>query len=421
MDSVKKVPEIRFDGFENEGNSLQLKDLGKKYTSLTGKSKKDFGHGNGRYITFSNVLANPVSSIDGVDKIEIDNSQNAVKFGDLFFNISSETYDEVGMSSVWTHDVENYYLNSFCMGFRPSVKIDNYFITYLLRSRSARKQIMKLAQGISRINISQTKMMDILLQIPSIEEQAQIGNFFKNIDEKLEIEKEKHQKLVNFKKAMLDDMFPKEGEKVPKVRFEGFDDEWSISKLGDLGEISSSGVDKKLYPDEKAVYLLNYMDVYNKKQPSKENINEFMITSANEHELVSKSVKKGDVFFTPTSETSDDIGHSMAIYNTVENLVYSYHILRFRPFDNGLDVSFSNYFANIDPVRKQLVTNCQGAQRMTLKLEEFKNLIVSLPSLEEQALIGDFFKNLDEKIELSEKKIVKIENFKKAMLDKMFV
>lgn len=203
----EKVPKIRFEGFDSEWTNYQLKDLGQKYTSLTGKTKNDFGHGDGRYVTFSNILANPVSSLDGVDKIEIDNSQNTVRFGDLFFNISSETYDEVGMSSVWTHDVENYYLNSFCMGVRPSVKINNHFITYLLRSRSVRKQIMKLAQGISRINISQTKMMDISLQIPFPEEQNLIGNFFKNLDEKIELSEKKIVKIENFKKAMLEKMF----------------------------------------------------------------------------------------------------------------------------------------------------------------------------------------------------------------------
>ncbi|WP_459540660.1 restriction endonuclease subunit S [Negativicoccus succinicivorans] len=203
----ERVPKVRFKGFDDEWNVLQLKDLGQKYTSLTGKTKSDFGHGSGRYVTFSNVLANPVSTIDGVDKIEIDSSQNAVKFGDLFFNISSETYDEVGMSSVWTHSVEDYYLNSFCMGFRPSVKVNNYFITYLLRSRDVREQIMKLAQGISRINISQTKMIEIFLYIPSQEEQFQIGNFFKNLDEKITLSEKKIAKIENFKKAMLEKMF----------------------------------------------------------------------------------------------------------------------------------------------------------------------------------------------------------------------
>lgn len=203
----EKRPKIRFGGYNDDWEETQLNDIGKKYTSLTGKTKEDFGHGEGRYITFTNILANPVALLEGVEKIEVDKRQNDVKNGDLFFNISSETYEEVGMSSVWTYDKENYYLNSFCMGFRPSIELDRYFITYLLRSQAVRKQIMKLAQGISRINISQNKMLDIYLSIPSINEQKLIGSFFKNLDEKIQVSEEKITKIENFKKAMMDGLF----------------------------------------------------------------------------------------------------------------------------------------------------------------------------------------------------------------------
>lgn len=203
----EKRPKIRFGGYNDDWEETQLNDIGKKYTSLTGKTKEDFGHGEGRYITFTNILANPVALLEGVEKIEVDKRQNDVKNGDLFFNISSETYEEVGMSSVWTYDKENYYLNSFCMGFRPSIELDRYFITYLLRSQAVRKQIMKLAQGISRINISQNKMLDIYLSIPSINEQKLIGSFFKNLDEKIKVSEEKISKIENFKKAMMDGLF----------------------------------------------------------------------------------------------------------------------------------------------------------------------------------------------------------------------
>lgn len=203
----EKRPKIRFGSYNDDWEETQLNNIGKKYTSLTGKTKEDFGHGEGRYITFTNILANPVALLEGVEKIEVDKRQNDVKNGDLFFNISSETYEEVGMSSVWTYDKENYYLNSFCMGFRPSIELDSYFITYLLRSQAVRKQIMKLAQGISRINISQNKMLDIYLSIPSINEQRLIGSFFKNLDEKIQVSEEKITKIENFKKAMMDGLF----------------------------------------------------------------------------------------------------------------------------------------------------------------------------------------------------------------------
>lgn len=420
MDSVKKVPEIRIKGFYEEWEKEFLKDNVEFYSGLTYKPSDVCKKSSSSVLVIrSSNIKNGKFVLNNDDVYVKEEALNSTKtkMNDIAVVVRNGSRPLIGKHGIVTKYLKKATVGAFMTGIR-TYRFD--FINILLDTNTFRKQVDENI-GATINQITNSTLNSMYFYFPNSNEQTQIGNFFKNLDKKLELEKEKHEKLINFKKAMLENMFPREGKKVPKVRFEGFDDEWNISKLGDLGEISSSGVDKKLYPDEKTVYLLNYMDVYNKKQPSKENINEFMITSANEHELVSKSVKKGDVFFTPTSETSDDIGHSMAIYNTVENLVYSYHILRFRPFDNGLDVSFSNYFANINPVRKQLITNCQGAQRMTLKLEEFKNLIVSLPSLEEQALIGNFFKNLDEKIEISEKKIEKIENFKKAMLDKMFV
>lgn len=203
----ESIPKLRFDGFDGQWSTYELSELGHKYTSLTGKTKKDFGHGSARYITFINVLENPISKIDGVEKIEIDNNQTSVKKGDIFFNISSETYDEVGLSSVWTYDMDNYYLNSFCTGFRPNVNLDSYFISYLLRSETLRKQITKLAQGISRINISQTKLLNIKLLIPEYQEQEKIGNFFKNLDQKIEASEEKIKKIEDFKKSLMEKMF----------------------------------------------------------------------------------------------------------------------------------------------------------------------------------------------------------------------
>lgn len=203
----EKVPKIRFDGFDDEWEESSLGEIGKKYTSITGKTKEDFGHGDGRYVTFSNALANPVAKLDGVEQIEIDDNQNSIKKGDIFFNISSETYEEVGMSSVWVYDTENYYLNSFCMGFRPNIDLNNYFITYLLRSSYSRKQIMKLAQGISRINISQNKLLEISILMPTVEEQNLIGSFFQNLDEKIDLSSKKIKKIEDFKKSMLDKMF----------------------------------------------------------------------------------------------------------------------------------------------------------------------------------------------------------------------
>ena len=157
-------------------------NCGTTYGGLTGKTKEDFGHGNARFIPYTNVFDNPLTDTKRLEAVEIDSSQNQVAYGDVFFTVSSETPGEVGMSSVWLENVENTYLNSFCFGYRPTVEFNPYYLAYMLRSSSMRKKITFLAQGISRYNISKNKMMDIEIPIPKIEEQKQIGSYFRNLD-----------------------------------------------------------------------------------------------------------------------------------------------------------------------------------------------------------------------------------------------
>ena len=201
------VPEIRFKGFTEAWEQRKLGEVGETYTGLSGKSKDDFGHGSGKFITYMNVFSNPVASPNMTEAIEIDDSQNKVRFGDVLFTTSSETPDEVGMSSVWLENAENTYLNSFCFGYRPTAEFNPYYLAYMLRSSSMRKKITFLAQGISRYNISKNKMMDIEMPIPSIDEQKQIGEYFANLDNLITLHQRKLEKLQNIKKSMLEKMF----------------------------------------------------------------------------------------------------------------------------------------------------------------------------------------------------------------------
>jgi type I restriction enzyme S subunit len=201
------VPEIRFKGFTEDWEVKNLGDIGNTYTGLTGKTKVDFGHGSGQYVTYMNVFNNPISNTKLTELVEVDNSQNEVNFGDVFFTTSSETPDEVGMSSVWLSNEKNVYLNSFCFGYRLTEKVDNYFLSSLLRSTSFRKKISFLAQGISRYNISKNKVMDISIEIPSTKEQIKIGEYFKNLNNQIELHKTQLDILNNIKKACFSKMF----------------------------------------------------------------------------------------------------------------------------------------------------------------------------------------------------------------------
>ena len=200
-------PSLRFKGFTDAWEQCGFKELGKTYTGLSGKSAMDFGHGQGKYVTYMNVFSNPISNLSVTEKIEVDNKQNQVKHGDVFFTTSSETPQEVGMSSVWLGKEENIYLNSFCFGFRPSIDVDPYYLAILLRSPNVRDDIALLAQGISRYNISKTRMMDNEICIPDIKEQQRIGSLFNNLDNLNTLHQRKYEKLVNIKKALLQKMF----------------------------------------------------------------------------------------------------------------------------------------------------------------------------------------------------------------------
>lgn len=160
----------------------KLGNCGTTYGGLTGKTKEDFGHGNARFIPYTNVFDNPLTDTKRLGAVEIDSSQNQVAYGDAFFTVSSETPDEVGMSSVWLSNQEDVYLNSFCFGYRQDSTFDPHYLAYMLRSRSVRSNLTLLAQGISRFNISKNKVMELSVPVPSAVEQEQLGQYFTKLD-----------------------------------------------------------------------------------------------------------------------------------------------------------------------------------------------------------------------------------------------
>ncbi|TPR24478.1 restriction endonuclease subunit S [Apilactobacillus micheneri] len=203
----ESVPRLRFNGFSGEWKDNSLLNLGETFTGLSGKNKNDFGHGDAQYVTYKNVYLNTILSKNMNENVEIDDKQNKVQKGDIFFTTSSETPYEVGLSSVLTYNQSNLYLNSFTFGYRPNIKFNNYFIGYLLRSNGIRKKIYPLAQGISRYNLSKKSFIKMHIRYPSLSEQNAIGNLFKNISKDLLNQNNKLQYLKKLKKAYLQKIF----------------------------------------------------------------------------------------------------------------------------------------------------------------------------------------------------------------------
>ncbi|MDD7714905.1 MAG: restriction endonuclease subunit S, partial [Mollicutes bacterium] len=260
MTENEMKPSIRFKGFTDAWEQRELGSEGTTFTGLSGKTKDDFGHGEGSFVTYMNVFKNPIADPQMVEPIDIDNSQREIKYGDIFFTTSSETPDEVGMSSIWQEKASNTYLNSFCFGYRLNNlnKYDLNFLAYNFRADSFRKDMVLLAQGISRYNISKNKVMEIQTAIPKDkEEQIKIGRFLVDVDSLITLHQRKCEKLQDLKKSLLEKMFPAEGSNTPSIRFKGFTDAWEQRELGQTVIITmGASPDGSTYSDTPSEHIL---------------------------------------------------------------------------------------------------------------------------------------------------------------------
>ena len=190
---------------------LQLVDIAKTVSGLTGKTKADFANGNARFVSYKNVFANLAIDQESPDfvKVEPGERQNRLMVGDILFTGSSETVDEVGMSSVVTREPsEPLYLNSFCFALRIHDKESFLpeFSKYLFRGASMRNEIRKCASGVTRMNISKERFMKIRIPIPPLEVQEEIVRV---LDTFQSLEARRRQ-YCHYRSVLLS--FPKDGD-----------------------------------------------------------------------------------------------------------------------------------------------------------------------------------------------------------------
>ena len=419
-------PRIRFKGFTEDWEQRKLGSIGSTYTGLSGKTKEDFGHGEAQYITYLNVFQNTISDITMTDKVEIDTTQNEVKYGDVLFTTSSETPEEVGMSSVWLGATPNIYLNSFCFGFRPNQKIDPYFLGYSLRAPYMRDKIKILAQGISRYNISKNKVMELEISLPNNEEQKLLGTFLQRIDLIITLHQCKLEKLKLMKKALLQKLFPKNGKHIPEIRFKGFTDAWEQRKLGETFEYLQNNTlsrDSLNYKNSN-VKNIHYGDILVK-------FDELLDGSSNDIPYInseldlskfSKSLlRDGDIIFSDTAE-DDAVGKAIELWNVNDPFILSgLHTIPCRPlipFGKG----YLGNFLNSNSYRMQLRPLVQGIKVSSISKSALKDTMIEYPkNLDEQEKIGSLFQNLAKMITLHQRKLERLQEVKKGLLQKMFV
>ena len=404
MAEKQNTPEIRFEGFTDPWEQRKLGNCGTTYGGLTGKTKEDFGHGNAKFVPYTNVFDNPLTDTKRLEAVEIDSSQNQVAYGDVFFTVSSETPDEVGMSSVWLSNQEDVYLNSFCFGYRQDSTFDPHYLAYMLRSSSVRSNLTLLAQGISRFNISKNKVMELSVPVPSAVEQKQLGQYFTKLDDLITLHQRKYDKLCTVKKSMLDKMFPKPGETEPEIRFAGFTDPWEQRKLGEFGSVAMC---KRIY----------------KEQTSEQgDVPFFKIGTfgADPDAFISNELfedfKRTYPYPTPGTlliSAAGSIGRIVEYqgekaYFQDSNIVWLEH-------DHRLNDAF------LKPLYSQIEWGLEGSTIKRLYNKDLLSAEITIPDDREQEVIGQFFAKLDNLITLHQRKLDLLKNTKKALLDKMFV
>jgi len=200
----------RLPGFEEPWAARSMRSLGVVYGGLTGKTRADFGVGAALYVPFMAVLASACVTRESLLRVRIGRAerQNAVRTGDLLFNTSSETPEELAMCAVAQDLPPDTYLNSFCFGFRlSSPNVANpRFLAYFFRSEIGRRLMVELAQGATRYNLSRSKFRETVIELPAIDEQRAIAAVLEDADAEITALGDRLAKAHMIKQGMMQEL-----------------------------------------------------------------------------------------------------------------------------------------------------------------------------------------------------------------------
>ncbi len=197
----------RLPGFSEPWVNVPINEMGFTYPGLMGKTKHDFGSGNAFYITFLNILNNVVIKSSLFEKVFVADGekQYLAQKGDIFFNNSSETPEDVGHCAVLLEDFSNLFVNSFCFGFRVNNSdIEPHFLAYIFETDQGRNLMKKCSSGVTRFNLSKRKFRDCCLLIPSTKnEQNAILEVLSDMDAEIEALEGNLAKYKAIREAMM--------------------------------------------------------------------------------------------------------------------------------------------------------------------------------------------------------------------------
>ena len=240
------------------------------------------------------------------------------------------------------------------------------------------------------------KIKDMLLYMPSTVEQQQIGDFFAKLDSLITLHQRKYDKLVVFKKSMLEKMFPKDGESVPEIRFAGFTDPWEQRKLGDIASFSKGSGYSKADIRESGIPLFLYGRMYTQYETRVDSVDTF--AAPRPGTLYSKGT---EIVVPASGESAEDIARASAI--TREGIALGGDLNVVYP-QRMVTPLFLAYGLSHGSSQKLLAQKAQGKTVVHIHASDLKGLGIAFPDVTEQQAIGTFFSSLDDLITLHQRK-----------------
>ena len=410
----KNIPQLRFEGFTYDWEQRKLGDIARNtYGGGTPKTSiEKYWSGEFPWIQSSDLILDSFESITPSKFITSEAINNSATKIVPKNSIAIVTRVGVGKLAFIPFD----YSTSQDFLSLSNLKTDGYFSLYSIY-KILKKEINNL-QGTSIKGITKADLLDKVISIPkSLEEQTKIGDFFKQLDDTIALHQRKLDLLKEQKKGYLQKMFPKNGAKVPELRFAGFADDWEERKLKDVstyirGSFPQPYTNPDFYDEKNGKPFVQVADIgydLKLKPDTKSHISKLA-------ESKSRFVEAGKVVVALQGSIETSIGRTAI---TQYDAFFDRTILIFQEYKVPID---KQYFSQIiKKLFEREKERAWGATISTITKEHLNDFIVGVPSIEEQQKIGTFFKQLDDTIALHQRKLDLLKEQKKGFLQKMFV
>ncbi|WP_373197694.1 restriction endonuclease subunit S [Enterococcus faecium] len=410
-------PEIRFPGFTEAWKQRKLREVS-KIGDIDHRMPPSVDDGIPYLMTGDFIEENELNFENTKLVSEDDYLQLSKKIRPEYGDILFARYASVGaVRYVSTH--RKFLISYSCAIIKPFSDIDGQFLYPTLKTQKMQQKIEFEINPNSQKNIGIDSLKKLPLFIPKMDEQQKIGTFFKQLDDTIALHQRKLDLLKETKKGFLQKMFPKNGAKVPEIRFPGFTGDWEQRKLNDFisGDISDGDwIEKEHIKDEGKYRIIQTGNIGNGVYIDKEKSakymdqNSFDILKANE-------IFPGDLL---VSRLAEPAGRTVILPNIEDRMVTAVDVTILRQNEN-FDAYFLLSQMNTSKILNKVSKNVSGTSHKRISRKNLEKVTIDSTSIEEQNKIGAFFKQLDDTIALHQRKLDLLKETKKGFLQKMFV